>query len=86
VDRNVKVGEAKQVGRIIKTAGVPGLGLTYLPSPPSELNPRVGSAYFRIDRAGPLWTSIQDSKMFGAFVPPELQQETEFELLVLLDS
>ena len=88
VERNVKVGEAKRVIAITRTAGVPGLGLTYLPSPPAEINPRVGSAYFRIAREGPLWTALQDSpkRQFGAFVPTELQQDTEFELLVLLDS
>jgi type VI secretion system protein ImpJ len=85
VERNVKVAEARDVGSMIGASGVSGLPLTHLPSPPSELSPRVGSEYFRITREGKLWSSLQDSRVLGLYAPPELQ-DAEFELLVILDS
>jgi len=49
VPRLVKVCAARHVMRLVREA-FPGMALDHVPSPPSELSPRLGSEYFSIQK------------------------------------
>ena len=64
---------------------LPGLTLTHLSVPPSAISPKVASQYFTVNRNGPCWDHIMDTKEVGIYVPGDIPN-AEVELLVLLDS
>jgi len=80
----VKLCSAKFVGELVKRA-LPGLKLTHVSVPPSALAPRITNQYFTVNRSGPCWDHIMESKRVGIYVPGDLPAP-ELELLVLLDS
>lgn len=79
----VKLASKRDLAALVKE-GTAGLTLEHLPSPPSQISPRVGNQYFRIARSGPLWRAIQETSEIGAYVP-EAIPEPELELLILLE-
>ncbi|MGD8319975.1 MAG: type VI secretion system baseplate subunit TssK, partial [Gemmatimonadota bacterium] len=91
VPRLVKVCAARHVMRLVREA-FPGMALTHVPSPPSELSPRIGSVYFEIQKDEPCWTTIQDVSeeeseergRVGAYVPDAVS-DPELELVVVLE-
>lgn len=62
-----------------------GLRLTHLPSPPAAIAPRVDWQYFSIERSGPCWEHIVQSKKVSVYLPIEIPQP-ETQILVLLDA
>ena len=62
-----------------------GLALSYLPVPPSAIPARLETQYFGINRSGPFWDHIVQTKRVGIYVPGELP-DPEVELLVVLES
>jgi len=80
----VKFCSARFVGELVKRA-LPGLKLTHVPVPPASLAPRITSQYFTVNRSGPCWDHISESKRVGIYVPGDVPS-AQLDLLVLLDS
>lgn len=83
VPRLAKVCSARFVLELIKRA-IPGLALNHLSSPPPQIAARVESLYFSIDRVGPCWEHITQTRQVGVYVPGEIPNP-QLSLLVLLD-
>ncbi len=83
VPQLVKVCSAKFVVELVKRA-VPGLTLTHLPVPPAEIAAKVESQYFVINRTGPCWEHIVQTRKAGAYVPAEIPTR-EMSLIVVVD-
>jgi type VI secretion system protein ImpJ len=84
VPQYMKVCSAKFVPELVKRA-VPGMSLTHLSVPPSAMVAKVESQYFAINKAGPCWEHILQSKRIGVYVPGEFPK-AELELTVILES
>jgi type VI secretion system protein ImpJ len=80
----VKLCSARFVGELVKRA-LPGLTLTHLSVPPSAISPKVTSQYFAVNKNGPCWDHIMDTKEVGIYVPGDIPN-AEVELLVVLDN
>jgi type VI secretion system protein ImpJ len=79
----VKVCSAKWINELVRRA-VAGLDLTHLPRPPSAIQAKLEMQYFAINRAGPFWNNVVDTKGVGIYVPGDFP-EPEVELLVVLE-
>ncbi len=80
----VKVCSAKFVPELVRRA-LPGLRLTHSETPPAALSPRMTNQYFTINRSGPCWDHLVETRKIGVYVPGEIPNP-ELELLVLLES
>ena len=78
----VKVCSEKFVPELVKRA-LPGLRLTHVPVPPAAIAAKVEFQYFFIDRSGPCWEHLMQTKSAGVYVPGELPSP-QLELVVLL--
>ena len=83
VPQLVKVCSSKFVPELVKRA-LPGLTLTHIQVPPSAVAAKVESQYFVINRTGPCWDHIVQSRKLSAYVPGELPSP-EIELVVILE-
>jgi type VI secretion system protein ImpJ len=80
----VKFCSAKFVGELVRRA-LPGMKLTHVPVPPASLAPRITNQYFTVNRSGPCWDHISESKRIGIYVPGDIPSP-QLEVLVLLES
>jgi type VI secretion system protein ImpJ len=80
----IKVCSQLFVPKLVERA-LPGMGLTHLPTPPSSISAQVDAQYFSINRSGPCWEHIVQTRQVGIYVPGELP-DPELELLVILES
>lgn len=78
-----KICSARFVVELIKRA-LPGLKLTHLPVPPPQIAARVECQYFSIERVGPCWEHIVQTRMVGVYVPAEIPAP-QMSILVLRD-
>ena len=83
VPKLTKVCSARFVTELIKRA-LPGLTLNHLAAPPPQIAARVESQYFSINRAGPCWDHIIQTRQVGVYVPAEIPAP-QLSLVVLLD-
>jgi type VI secretion system protein ImpJ len=83
VPQLVKVCSARFVVELVKRA-LPGLGLKHLAVPPAEVAVKVESQYFVLNRTGPCWENIVQTRKAGVYVPGEIPSP-EMSLIVLLD-
>jgi type VI secretion system protein ImpJ len=79
-----KVCSAKFVGELVKRA-VAGLTLTHQPVPPSAIPVKLEMQYFAINRFGPFWDHIVQTRRVGIYIPGELP-DPDVELLVILET
>ncbi len=79
----VKFCSAKFVPELVKRA-LPGLRLTHVETPPAALSPRIRNQYFTVNRSGPCWDHLLETRRVGVYVPGDIAGP-ELELLVLLD-
>lgn len=84
VPRLVKVCSRDFVPKLVARA-LPGMTLKHIPVPPPAVNPRIDYQYFSVDKAGPCWEHIVQSRQVGVYVPGELP-DPEIELLVVIES
>lgn len=80
----VKICSARFVPELVKRA-LPGLRLTHVSNPQAALSPRITNQYFSINRTGPCWDHLKETRRIGIYVPGDIAQP-ELELLVLLES
>ena len=83
VPQLAKVCSARFVVELVKRA-LPGLALKHLAVPPAEVAVKVESQYFAINRTGPCWENIMQTRKAGVYVPGEIPSP-EMNLIVLLD-
>ncbi|MGE5488972.1 MAG: type VI secretion system baseplate subunit TssK [bacterium] len=84
VPRLVKICSRDFVPKLVQRA-LPGLVLTHLPVPPAAVSPRIETQYFGINRAGPCWDHMVQTRQVGIYVPGEIPNP-EIELMVILES
>jgi type VI secretion system protein ImpJ len=82
VPRLLKVSSGDGIGRLIRQA-VGGVGLQYVPTPPSALPIKLNYHYFQLDRSGAHWDAIRAAHNLAVFVPSEFPNP-QLELVVLL--
>lgn len=83
VPQLVKVCSSRFVVELVKRA-LPGLVLNHLHAPPAEVAVKVESQYFAINRTGPCWENIMQTRRPGVYVPGDIPSP-EMSLIVLLD-
>lgn len=81
--RLVKVCSKEFLPKLVSRA-LPGMKLTHIPAPPPAISPRVEFQYFGIDRAGPCWDHIVQTREVGVYVPGEMP-DPEIELMVVVE-
>jgi type VI secretion system protein ImpJ len=79
----IKVCSAKFIPDLVKRA-MGGLALTHISVPPSAVAAKVDSQYFTINRTGPCWEHIMQTRRVGVYVPGEIPSP-EMELVVILE-
>jgi type VI secretion system protein ImpJ len=79
-----KVCSAKFVSELVKRA-VAGLTLTHQPVPPSAIPVKLEMQYFSINRSGPFWDHIVQTRRVGIYIPGDLP-DPDVELLVMLET
>jgi type VI secretion system protein ImpJ len=78
----LKVAAAGQLDRLIRQA-LPGIGLTYVPNPPSAVPMKVNYHYFLVQKSGPEWEAVVRARNLAVYVPSELP-EPQLELVLML--
>jgi type VI secretion system protein ImpJ len=84
VPRLVKVCSKEFLPKLVSRA-LPGLKLSHVPVPPPAISPRVDYQYFSIDKVGPCWDHMVQTKKVSIYAPGELP-DAEIELMVVLES
>lgn len=84
VPKLVKICSAKHIVRLVKEA-YPGLTLEYVPAPPPDLSPRIGTHYFSMQKIDPCWQSIVETGQIGVYVPAAIR-DVELDLAVVVES
>jgi len=78
----LKVSAAGQLDHLIRQA-LPGITLTYVPTPPSAVPVKLDYHYFMLQKTGPEWDAVSRARNIAAYVPGEMG-EVQIELVVLL--
>lgn len=81
--RLAKICSKEFLPKLVSRA-LPGMTLTHIPTPPSAISPRVDSQYFSVDRAGPCWDHIVQTREVAVYIPGELP-EPDVELMVVVE-
>jgi type VI secretion system protein ImpJ len=80
----VKVCSKLFVPELVKRA-LPGMPLAHLAVPPSAIAAKLDAQYFGINKSGPCWDHLNQTRQVGVYVPGEIP-DPEIELLVILES
>jgi type VI secretion system protein ImpJ len=78
----VKVSARDWIERVVRQA-VPGVPLTYMPSPPAAIRPQLETVYFSLDQNHRLFDPIRNNRNVGIYVPRDLANP-ELDLHVVL--
>jgi type VI secretion system protein ImpJ len=78
----VKISSHDSLERLIRQA-LPGLGLTYVPNPPSAVPVKLSHHYFLLHKSGPEWEAVMRGRNLAAYVPSEVP-DPQLELVVVL--
>lgn len=84
VPQLVKICSEKFVGELVRRA-MPGLTMTHVPSPPAAVSARPETQYFLINRSGPFWDHIVQTRHVGIYIPGDIPN-AEIDLLTILES
>lgn len=79
----VKLCSAKFVPDLVKRA-MAGLSMTHVQVPPSSVAAKIDTQYFTINRTGPCWEHIMQTRRVGVYVPGEIPSP-EMEVIVILE-
>ena len=78
VPLKAKVASAGRIAAITAQA-MPGIRLTYLSVPPSEIPTQPGGTYFELDPTSPEWAAAIKTRSLAIYLPPEFSEaRTEF--------
>jgi type VI secretion system protein ImpJ len=78
----VKVCSAAHIEHLVRQA-LPGVPLTYVPSPPGAIPIKLNYQYFSLSQAGVAWEAVQRARNLAAYVPGDLPNP-QLELIILL--
>lgn len=78
----VKISSHDNLERLIRQA-LPGLGLTYVPNPPSAVPVKLSHHYFLLHKSGPEWEAVMRGRNLAAYVPSEVPNP-QLELVIVL--
>src|SRR6185503_3229255 len=67
----MKVSAAGQLDHLIRQA-LAGIGVTYVPSPPSAVPVKLNHLYFALQKAGPEWEAVARARNIAAYIPAEM--------------
>jgi type VI secretion system protein ImpJ len=84
VPQLIKICSAKFVGDLVRRA-MPGLAVAHLATLPASVAPRAETQYFLINRSGPFWENIVQTRRVGIYVPGDIPNP-ELDLLAILES
>jgi type VI secretion system protein ImpJ len=84
VPQLVKLCTPPFVRELVRRA-LPGMALTHLPMPPPSIPMRVETQYFGVNRSGPCWDHMVQTRRVGVYIPGEFPS-AEAELYVILDT
>ena len=79
----VKICSKEFVPRLVQQA-LPGMSLTHMSVPPSQIPAKVDFQYFSITQAGPCWDHLTKTRKLGLYIPGELPNP-DVELMVILE-
>lgn len=82
VPQLLKVSAASQLDHLVRQA-LPGVTLTYVPTPPTAIPIRTNALYYQLTRSGPDWEAILKARNVAAHVPSELGSP-QLELVIML--
>ncbi|HEY3454177.1 MAG TPA: type VI secretion system baseplate subunit TssK [Bryobacteraceae bacterium] len=80
----IKICSEKFVGELVRRA-LPGLALSHVSSPPPAVAPRAETQYFVINRSGPFWDNIVQTRRVGIYIPGDIPNPG-IDLLAVLES
>jgi type VI secretion system protein ImpJ len=80
----IKICSEKFVTELVRRA-LPGLALSHVSSPPPAVAPRAETQYFLINRSGPFWDNIAQTRRVGVYIPGDIPNPG-IELLAVLES
>jgi len=78
----VKVCSAAHIEHLVRQA-LPGVPLTYVPSPPGAIPIKLNYQYFSLSQSGVAWEAVQRGRNLAAYVPGDLPNP-QLELIILL--
>ncbi|MCU1294537.1 MAG: hypothetical protein JWP08_3387 [Bryobacterales bacterium] len=78
----LKVCSANHIEHLVRQA-LPGVPLTYTPSPPGSLPVKLNYKYFSLSQTGLAWEAITRSQNVAAYVPEDFPNP-QLELVILL--
>lgn len=78
----VKISSADRLDRLYKR-GLPGVTLTHVPTPPSQVPVKLDHQYFAIDKGSAEWEEIALARNLAAYLPSAFPNPT-LELVVVL--
>jgi type VI secretion system protein ImpJ len=82
VPQLVKVCSLSQIDHLVRQA-LPGVPLTYAPSPPGAIPVKLNYQYFSLSQGGDAWEAVLRARNLAAYVPADLPNP-ELELFILL--
>lgn len=80
----VKICSRQFVPELVLRA-LPGLPMTHVVTPPAAINPRIETQYFSLNKSGPCWAHLSETRKVGVYVPGEFSNP-EIEILVVIDN
>jgi type VI secretion system protein ImpJ len=78
----IKIAAADRVDVLIRQA-LPGVSLTYTPSPPPAVPVKVNTHYFLLGKSGAEWDAIVRARNLAAYVPADFPNP-QMELVIVL--
>ena len=78
----IKISSHSRLERLYKH-GLPGLGMTHVPQPPSAIPVKLGHEYFKLETSGEEWDEITLARSLAAYVPSAFPNP-ELELVLIL--
>ena len=78
----LKLSSHDDVERLIRQA-LPGIGLTYVATPPSAVPVKLSHHYYLLNRSGAEWDAVVRSRNLAAYLPAEVQNP-QLELVIVL--
>ena len=78
----LKVSSGPDLEQLIRQA-LPGIPLTFVPTPPAAVPVKVDHRYFLLQRSGPEWQGVLRSREIAAYVPAEFP-DAHIEIVLVL--
>jgi type VI secretion system protein ImpJ len=78
----IKICSASHIEHLVRQA-LPGVPLTHVPRPPSQIPVRLNCQYFSLNQSGVAWEAVGRARNLAAYVPGDFPN-AQLELVILL--